>query len=103
MNTTNDAGELTSASTEDILKQRGTRYGSFENHSDLSQSLKNMIFIHAQTHACTSMTPPQVEAVEMICHKLARIANGDPNYDDNWKDIAGYAELVVKILHNKGI
>jgi hypothetical protein len=30
----------------------------------------------------------------MICHKISRIANGDPNYADSWDDIAGYAKLV---------
>jgi len=30
----------------------------------------------------------------MICHKIGRIVNGDPNYYDSWADIAGYAKLV---------
>ena len=34
----------------------------------------------------------------MICHKLSRIANGDPFYADSWHDIAGYSQLVVNIL-----
>jgi hypothetical protein len=34
----------------------------------------------------------------MITHKISRILNGDPNYDDSWRDIAGYAMLVVKEL-----
>jgi hypothetical protein len=34
----------------------------------------------------------------MIFHKLARIANGDPNYHDSWHDIAGYAKLVADRL-----
>ena len=39
------------------------------------------------------LEPEQQEALEMICHKLGRIANGDPNYADSWIDIAGYAKL----------
>jgi hypothetical protein len=35
----------------------------------------------------------------MIVHKIGRILNGDPNYDDSWADIAGYAQLVVKELN----
>ena len=42
-----------------------------------------------------------LESLTLICHKLARIANGDPFYDDSWKDIAGYSQLVVDILHGK--
>jgi hypothetical protein len=34
----------------------------------------------------------------MIMHKVARILNGDPNYADNWIDIAGYATLVADRL-----
>lgn len=30
----------------------------------------------------------------MIAHKLARIAVGDPDVNDHWDDIAGYATLV---------
>ena len=36
----------------------------------------------------------QWEALEMIAHKIGRIINGDPDYDDSWVDIAGYAKLV---------
>ena len=36
----------------------------------------------------------QWEALDMILHKIARIANGDPNYADSWIDIAGYAKLI---------
>lgn len=34
----------------------------------------------------------------MIQHKIARILNGDPDYVDNWVDIAGYAKLVADRL-----
>ena len=34
----------------------------------------------------------------MITNKMARIVNGDPNYIDNWHDIAGYATLVEQEL-----
>jgi hypothetical protein len=37
----------------------------------------------------------------MICHKLARIANGNPYYEDSWHDIGGYSQLVVQILETQ--
>jgi len=40
----------------------------------------------------------QLEAMEMILHKISRISNGDPNYADSWRDIAGYATLVADRL-----
>jgi hypothetical protein len=49
------------------------------------------------------LSASQKEALEMIAHKIGRILNGDPNYDDSWRDIAGYAELIVKQLNGKGL
>ena len=45
------------------------------------------------------MSDDQVIALDMICNKMARIVNGDPNYIDNWHDIAGYATLVEQELN----
>lgn len=82
--------------TEAILKERGARYGSFFDHAEKSQSLKRQLQIHSKKWA--DLSPDQKEALEMICHKIARIINGDPNWSDSWRDIAGYAELVAKRL-----
>lgn len=46
-----------------------------------------------------NLTASQKEALDMIQHKIGRILNGDPTYDDNWKDIAGYATLVAEELN----
>lgn len=99
----NDVGENTSESIDETLQQRGNRYGSFQSHSQLSSGLRSAILSHyATTHPDgKQLEPAMVEALILICHKLARIANGDPWYDDNWRDIAGYAQLVVDILHGK--
>jgi hypothetical protein len=75
-----------------ILEERGKRYGKFEDHAVISQGLKNILF-----SACdkNGMDDDMIESLEMICHKLARIANGDPYYADSWVDIAGYAQLIA--------
>ena len=36
-----------------------------------------------------------LESLELIANKLARILNGDPMYDDSWRDISGYCTLVL--------
>lgn len=98
---TNDAGEKLQ-STEETLKERGNRYGEFANHAQVSQELKSTFHYHVKNYGRPEdFTYEMNEAVDMICHKLARIANGDPTYDDNWRDIAGYAELVVKELNRE--
>lgn len=80
-----------SKSISEILAERGKRYGSFDGNARIAQCLKRQM---AAEHSWKRLTEDQREALEMIAHKIARILNGDPNYVDNWVDIAGYAKLV---------
>lgn len=83
-----------------ILNQRGSQYGNFATQATLSQTLYNTIMAHyVQTHPDTRGVPPFIaEALGMICHKLARIGNGNLLYIENWRDISGYATLVADLL-----
>lgn len=74
----------------ETLKERGKRYGAFKYHADISQRLKNNMRLHVNWER---LSLDKQEALDMIQHKIARILNGDPNYKDNWHDIAGYAKL----------
>ena len=85
----------------DILVERGSRYGSFETQARLAQSLQQTFYTHMMSHQQTTIPPYMIEALNMIFHKLARIANGDPFYTDSWTDIAGYSQLVVDILQTQ--
>ncbi len=77
----------------EILDERGKRYGKFKDHAEISQRLKYVVRDRRDV-----LLDDQREALEMICHKIARILNGDPNYADSWIDIAGYAQLVADRL-----
>lgn len=77
------------------LAERGDRYGVFTSHAYISQNLKAVM---AVTQKWDFLEDDQREALEMIAHKIGRILNGDPNYDDSWIDIAGYAKLVADRL-----
>lgn len=81
----------------DILQERGERYGTFEGHAEISQQLKGVMHSFEAKRGC-DLEPDQREALEMIAHKVARILNGDPNYSDSWRDMAGYASLVADRL-----
>ena len=81
----------------DTLTARGSRYGKFTGQAEATQSLKKIIMRHIYANA-TKFDPDQIEALDMICNKIGRIVNGDPNYDDSWIDIAGYATLVADRL-----
>lgn len=84
---------------DQLLADRGTRYGKFTGHATCSQRIKSAIFTHVpEGGARRKLAPSQTEALEMIAHKIARIMNGDPNYADSWRDIAGYATLVADEL-----
>lgn len=90
-------GTPKTVSTEDILAERGSRYGDFKKHAQIAQLLKETIRAH-MGYKWTAMANDQQEALDMICHKIGRIANGDPDYSDSWHDIAGYAKLVADRL-----
>lgn len=80
------------------LIQRGGRYGPFEGHAVITQNLKMMM---TAVPGWGRLAPDQKESLEMIAHKIGRILNGDPNYDDSWVDIAGYAQLVADRLQSR--
>jgi hypothetical protein len=80
---------------DNILQERGQRYGSFEDNAATSQALKKVLHMNDDW---LNLNYDQREALDMICHKMARIINGDPNYVDSWADIAGYATLVANRL-----
>lgn len=88
---------MTTTDISSVLAERGTRYGSFEGHAKIAQSLK---LVMTNTPKWGTLSPDQAEALEMVAHKVARILNGDPNYADSWVDIAGYATLVADRLES---
>jgi len=92
---------------KDILVERGSRYGNFASHAEITVALKDVFFKAIWTRVSTAeefdaLFPPYMqEAMDMILHKIGRIANGDPFYDDSWIDIAGYSQLVVDELRGE--
>lgn len=82
----------------ETLTERGERYGKFTDHANLTKNMHRMFAAHMGTKRYEAMQADQQEALHMIFHKLARIANGDPDYADSWIDIAGYAKLVADRL-----
>lgn len=75
----------------DLIAERGKRYGKFSEGALIMRNLK--LVMHS-TEGWERLSNSQQEALDMIQHKIGRVLNGDPNYDDNWKDIAGYATLI---------
>lgn len=84
----------------EVLQERGQRYGDFMEHANITQNLKALIscMLHTRNKV---LAHDQQEALDMICHKIGRIINGDPDYADSWIDIAGYAKLVADRLERE--
>lgn len=80
---------------EATLAERQTRYGSFDSHAKVTQSIKTAM---NSAPKWTTLSDAQKEALEMVAHKIGRILNGDPNYHDSWHDIIGYTKLVADEL-----
>ena len=72
------------------LRQRGARHGNFTDNATISQDLKN---VARGTPNWFALTSDKRESIEVILAKIARILAGDPEFQDHWHDIQGYARL----------
>lgn len=82
------------------LEERKKTHGEFPSHARISMQLKSFI-TSEMSKGDEEFSYSQREALDMICHKIARILNGNPNHHDHWHDIAGYATLVANQLEAK--
>jgi len=77
---------------DETLAERGARYGDFSEHASVAQRLQDVM--RGAAIGWFGLAPFQKQALTVIADKIARILTGDPDYDDNWHDIQGYAKLV---------
>lgn len=85
---------------EKLLHERGGRYGAFPKQAHLAQAFKGLM---RNSQNYERMHVAQREALDAIAFKLSRILTGDPNYEDSWLDIVGYAALVVEFLNKQDV
>ena len=83
---------------DEVLKERGDRYGDFGDHANIAQGFKKIMM---NSRSWMDLTPSMKQTMEMFADKMARILNGDPFYDDSWIDIIGYSQLIVNQLHQE--
>jgi len=86
--------------TKKILEERGSRYGNYLAQANIACALRHVVTLALGDRGKT-MAADQMDALVMINCKISRIVNGDPDYADNWRDIAGYATLVADRLEGK--
>lgn len=98
-----DAKQLSPMRDEDktvdqILQERGQRYGSFTVHAHIAQEIQTVFRIYPLEW--NTLPAVHRQALTVIADKIARVLSGDPMYIDNWKDIQGYAKLVEDFIQS---
>lgn len=88
------------STVSNILDERGQRYGNYLEQTKITTALLQVIDGTLRDRRKT-LEADQAAALNMIAVKISRILNGDPDYADNWRDIAGYATLVAERLEGK--
>ena len=84
--------------TEDLLAERGSRYGKFADQAIIAQTIKDAMRAGRNWNI---LSPDKKEALDMLANKVARILNGDPEYADSWDDVIGYTKLVADTLEGR--
>lgn len=75
-----------------LIAEREKTHGDFSQGAAVMQGMKGFMRLSPNW---ASLTVTQAEALEMIVHKIGRILAGDPNCADHYRDIQGYAQLVL--------
>ena len=84
---------MSDAEITTILHDRGKQYGAYLDNAHLTQRFKTLLRNAANFH----QMPDYIrEGFEMVLHKIARAANGDPMVRDNVLDAIGYLMLVLE-------
>lgn len=81
--------------TQPILEQRGSEYGGFDNLRCIAELQATYSQWQRRIHG-KILTDAHQHCINMILTKLGRIATGRFQ-EDNYDDIAGYAELAKKV------
>ena len=78
---------------DSTLNERSARYGNYSDVAGTTQQLMAIVECGANYE---HLNAEQKTSLFKICNKIARAVNGDPNYIENWHDIAGYAALAER-------
>lgn len=83
-----------------VREARGEKYGPPSRQFKVAQQLKAILRDACEKTEGLGTHPPisriHAECLEMIATKLSRIVCGKSDYDDNWLDIKGYADIGVE-------
>ena len=80
----------------DTIAEREARYGPLASNARIAQGIKNVM--RSDIDRWLYLSADKREALDMIASKISRILSGDPEYRDNWWDIAGFSTLIADTL-----
>lgn len=86
-----ETGEVTRT-----VEARGTTHGDYRDTARLAQGIKDVM--HKSGH-WERLSSTQMESLDLIATKIARVLAGDANYADHWVDIEGYAKKAREFLN----
>jgi len=86
---------MTNDDIKAITNERGSQYGDFNVQGSISQQLKD---VARKSPNWNKMDAAKKEGIDMILHKISRILCGNPNHEDSWVDVEGYASIVRERL-----
>jgi hypothetical protein len=75
-----------------ILAARETTHGDYTDQTNI---IAGILAICQESKNWAVLDPAKRESLHMIAHKIGRILVGDPEIQDHWDDIAGYAKLAA--------
>lgn len=91
----------------ELIRERGATHGDFKAVSGIAQGIKNALRDDGPSRVLGHRTnwdatlPIMREALDAIAVKMARIVSGDGRHTDHWRDIQGYAQLVLDWLERE--
>lgn len=83
---------MTDDPIETILKERGDKYGPYDVCCQMSQGIREVFRTSPQWGDLSSVTK---DTLDQIALKMSRVLSGDEKFEDNWRDIVGYAKLAL--------
>jgi len=93
------AAEMVVDATKALLSERGKTHGDYSRHAAITQDLKRCLQFWLNKRGedgQPDLSDEAKETLDMIAHKIGRVIAGQWDHPDHWRDIAGYASLVIE-------
>jgi hypothetical protein len=79
----------------DTLNERAHTHGDYREQAAFAQQFKRMMRAGRNWER---LELTQAQSLEAFADKISRVLCGNANEPDHWRDVAGYAQLIVREL-----